>query len=682
MELSPFPTTTESSLKDSPGFPNVVASPQLVGNDSGVEDTSKLDEAAKQELEKKFFEFNLARIALKQIRDQWSTEIRETDGRRKTRDINIDVDALRESGDIKEDETFIPVRIIDTNIKREQPSFINYLRNSRRIAIFKCQTNPDIDTQRIEQEFTAGMTYTGWEKPHFKCIDGSQTHGWDSVEVVLDVSNTLHVGLEQVGHDKLFFSFDSLDIQNCSRMMRGYDLTMLQLKKFVVGFGFDKDQVELLISAKKDGGQREEETFRVYKNFFKIDGVVYVSWCSLEGGVGDWLKKPVKLFLGRKKKVTVMVDVPAEVPQQMEDLGNGQVRVTPPSIVNIPTPQDQWQDEDEPNYPLFLLPYQETEKQRITDHKGRVFLDSGKQEAQTAVLTGFVNGITRASNIYASPDVDTADGGPIKITDIKLVAGAIVNKPMRFWHTEYPDPMVLRALQYLDTNNAQEAGDVSFATLNRQDSRKTAKELSLSQDESTKLDSVQLTLFSTHIRNIYGFVWLIVQSRALQGLLPNFLLTGDGSGQFVQDINTISQTYDIRAAGDVDVVQKSEQLTRMASDWPVMQTTALKDAFILDYIKLAYPNDAERYEKIMQQGDIKLNVIQELSGIIQQVFPTDKIKNLPPETQQKLIQLENTVQQLLSPNASASKPVQQNGQLGGAGQVNSQQQTHNNNPTQ
>lgn len=644
---------TEASIKDSPPGPNVVVSPQLTGIDTDNTDPDLLAKA-KEEEKKKFFDFDMASIALRQIRDQWKAEMVETDGRRKTRDIQIDVDALRESGDIKEDETFIPVRIIDTNIKREQPAFINYLRNSRRIAIFKPLSNPSIDTQVLEQEFTAGMTYPGWEKSHFKCIDGSQTHGWDSIEVVLDTSNPLHVGLEQVGHEKLLFSWDSLDIQNCSRLMRAYDLTMQQLNKFVIEFGFDKGQVDILISTRKDGGKREEETFRVYKSFFKLEGIVYVSWCSLESGTSDWLKKPDKLFLGRKKQV--MIDVPT--PTQIPVMHPVTQQVIGMSTQNVPIPTPTWVDEDEPNYPIFILPYQETEKQRITEHKGRVFLDCGKQEAQTAVLTGFVNGITRASNLYASPEQDTADGGPMKITDIKLVMGAIMNRPMKFWAAPYPDPMILRALQYLDTNNANEAGDVNFATLNRQDSRKTARELSMSQDEATKLDSVQLTLFSTHIRNVYSFAWLIVQSRALQNLLPNFLLHDPtGQGQYVQDTTTISAIYDVRAAGDVDVVQKAEQLSRMQADWPVMQTTPLKDAFLLDYIKLSYPNDAERYADIMQQGDIKLAVIQELSGIIQQVFPMDKLKQLPPAEQQKLMQLENTVQQLLSPNASASKPV-------------------------
>lgn len=656
---------SDATIRDSPNGPNVVSSPQLGGSDL----TSSLDSSLTPEqqalelktIKDKLFNFDQASIGLRQIRDQWKGEIAETDGRRKTRDINIDVDALRESGDIKEDETFIPVRIIDTNIKREQPAFINYLRNSRRIAIFKCQNNPEVDVQSLEQEFTSGMTYPGWEKPHFKCIDGSQTHGWDSIEVVLDTSNPLHVSLEQIGHDKLFFSYDSLDIQNCSQVIRAYDLTIQQLKNFVLKFGFDAKQVEILISSRKDNGRREEETIRVLKRFFKFENIVYIAWCSLEGGTSDWLKQPAKLFLGRKKQVTMMVAVPTPMPVMGNHPITNEPMVTGMQMQNIPTPQEQWIDEDETNYPIFLLPYQETEKQRITDHKGRVFLDIGKQEAQTAVLTGFVNGITRASNIYASPTQDNADGGPIKITDIKLVPGAIVNKPINFWHPDYPDPMVLRALQYMDTNNANEAGDVNFATLNRQDSRKTARELTMSQDEATKLDSVQLTLFSTHIRNVYGLCWLIVQSRALQGLLPNFLLIdSDGQGNFTQDLKTIRYTYDIRAAGDVDVVQKADQLQRMQADWPVMQTTPLKDAFLLDYIKLSYPNDAERYALIMQQGDVKVAVIQEMAGMLQQLMPPAKLAELQaknPQEFQKVMALENTVKQILSPQASDSKPV-------------------------
>jgi hypothetical protein len=636
-------------LTDNVQTPNVVASTQTInsGEKTSVDQSTVADpaEILRKTNTEKFSNFNSARVYLQQIRDSWKPEVEATLGRRATRDVRIDVDALRESGVIKEDETFIPVRIIDMNIKREQPSYINYLRNSRRIAIFTCTSQPQLDTQLLEQEFTKGMTYPEWETPHFKCVDGSQTHGWDTIEVVFDTARPLKVSLEQVGHDKLFFSYDALHLQNCSRVIRQYDLTIQQLMEYVVKFGFSNEQVQNLIASKKDAGAKEESTFRVYKCFYKLEGVVYVGWFALDYGTSDWLKAPVKLFLGRriKQQVEVMVDVPIQIGINPD--GTPLMHVT-----KQPTLQEQWVNVDETNYPLFVLPYQETEKQKITEHDGRVFLDANKQEAHTAVLTGFVNGITRASNVYGSPSQDTADGGPLKVADVKLVNGAVMTRPMNFWHPDYPDPSVLKALQYMDGANANEVGDTNFAALNRQDSRKTATELTQAQNESQKLDSVQLVLYSTHIRLVYSFAWLIVQSQALQGLLPSFLLTLQANGQYVQDVNTISQTFDVRAAGDVDVIQKAQMVQQMKQDWPVIQTTALAQTFLIDLVKLQYPNDAERYEQILLQGDQKKQVIQGLATLVMELVKANPslIASLSPEQQQQMAQLAQTTQAVLA----------------------------------
>lgn len=650
----PLSTSVESAFPSISALGDNIVKTANVGdeNSSNLQISSPIEEQYKE-----FFDYSLARQTLTQIRDSWKPEVVATDGRRKFRDIEIDVQALRESGEIKEDETFIPVRIVDVNIQREQPSYVNYLRNSRRIAIFDCKTRPNQDVQLLEQSFTKVCTYAEWEKPHFKTIDGTQTHAWDSVEAVLDMSKPGHVALEHIGHDKLFFSYDAIHLQNCSRVLRAFDLTIQQLKEFVRTFGFDEKQVNTLIEARQKAGEKEERTIRVFKCFYKVPSesgegsCVYVAWFSLDYGTSDWLKKPTKLFLGRRSKVTTMVS---------------QMVMNPLSGMPTPqmTPQESWQDTDEPNYPIFILPYRETEKQKITDHKGRCFLDGGKQEAHTAVLTGFVNGITRASNVYASPEVDVNDGGPLKVADVKLVNGAIMTKPMRFFHLDYPDPMVLRALQYMDSHNAQEVGDVNFAALNRPDSRKTATELTQAQGESQKLDSVQLTLFSTYIRQVYGFVWLIVQSQALQGLLPNFLLVQQADGSYIQDIDTISQTYDIRAAGDVDVIQKIEMVTQMQNDWPVVQQTSLAMTFLVDLLKLKYPNDASRYEMILIQGDPKVQLIMELGQALLKIVNNPQVSHLlTPQDKMQLQQLEAQAQQVLQPqapqpqNSQSSKPT-------------------------
>jgi hypothetical protein len=63
----------------------------------------------------------------------------------------------------------------------------------------------------------------------------------------------------------------------------------------------------------------------------------------------------------------------------------------------------------------------------------------------------------------------------------------------------------------------------------------------------------------------------------------------------------IGKLYDVRAAGDVDVIQRQERVQQMMQDWPVMQNTPLRDRFLSDLVKLKYPDVGEEYSKILLQ---------------------------------------------------------------------------------
>lgn len=586
--------------------------------------------------------FDTARIHLQRLVKDWGSERQETLMRRAERDVNIDVEALRQKKKLDEDETLIPVRVIDTNIQREQPAYVNYLKNSRRIVTFNSLESPNEDTQQMELEFTRGMTYIGWENPHFKNLDGAQTHGWDSVEVVLDSSKPLGVAIEHVGHDNLFFPRSCIDIQYSARVIRRYEMTLLQLDKFTTSYGFNPEQVGKLRDARK-ASAKELETIEVYKHYCKKDGQIYVSWFCLENGVTDWLKAPQNLDLG------------------LIDPKTGQ-----PKATTI--------------YPYVILPYRESEKPHIVDHKGRCYYDRNKQEAQTAILSGFVNGLTRASNVYASPEKEDGTGGAIKEIDgLVLAGGRVLSQPIKFWSPPYPDPMVINALQFFDVSNSQETNQPTFAVNNRQDSRKTATEIQSAQEQQTLMNSVQLTMFSTFVRETYNLVWLIVQSKALKNEIV-FLqieqqqpVVNPVTGQPVIDpatmqpqVNTIrvndtrrlAQVYDVRAAGDVDVIQRQEKITQMMQDWPVIQNTPLRDKFLADLIRLKYPDTGEQYTQLLAQQpqlDAMKGIVARLGmilGGVAQQHP-EVMSALPPEQQadvQNMIAQATQVAQTLPQN--------------------------------
>lgn len=660
----------------------------LVAVDAGIEapiqpleeDKDFITEYLKDKKDE-LFTFSKARTKLNHLVTQWNDEVKKTEQRRLERDVDIDVEELRASGKLDEDETLVPDRVIDTNIQREQPPYINYLKNSRRLGIFTCLSNPDQVTQRLELEFTQGMTYISWETAHFKTLDGTQTHGWDAVEIVFDLDKPLHAGIEQIGHDKLFFPKSCLDLQTAPFIVRAFDVTVVTLLNFVKNFGFDKKQVEMVISKVKDG-INEPETIRIYKKYCKYEGQVYVSWFSLTDGCDDWLKAPIPLFLGisHKVKVTKMVDqidpmtgVPTQVPQE----------------------QEEWKDTPITQYPIFIQFYKETEKQQIIEHKGRVFYDKYKQEAQTAILSGFINGLTRASSMFASVGAEDGSGSAVKeIQGLKLTGGRILDKPVNFWHPDYPDPMVIKSLQYLDVSNDQEVGQLNFAATNRQDSRKTAKEISASQEQQQLLNSVQLTMFSTHIRSIYSLVWLIVQSQALQGAIKFLLIPKQrpvnnpitsspvidmNTGQpqletyYENDFETIKQVYDVRAAGDVDVIQKSEKVAQMKQDWPVISQTPLALPFLAEMLRLQYPDTGEKWAgELLKSGTEITNLkamVNSLAQVIMGMAKTnpEMVKALPPQDKQQLMMLMKQAQEMSGdaaqhpegePNAQPSQSIQ------------------------
>ncbi len=603
-----------------------------------------------QQEQDELLDFTTARAHLQRLVNEWSNERNTTMLNRAKRDVNIDVESLRQQGKLDTDETLIPVRVIDTNIQREQPAYVNYLKNSRRLCTFNSLTNPNENTQKLELEFTRGMTYIGWETPHYRCLDGAQTHGWDSVEVVLDESKPLGVALEQIGHDNLFFPCSSIDLQFAARVIRRYEMTLMQLDKFAAtpSMRFSAEQINKLKDARRSTS-KELETIAIYKQYCKKDGQVYVSWFCLEHGVVDWLQAPSILDLG------------------LTDVTTGQ-----------PTPTTF--------YPIFVNLYRESEKPHIMAHKGRVYYDDNKQEAQTAILSGFVNGLTRAANLYGSPKKETGTGGSIKeIEGLTMSGGRILSEPVDFFSPPYPDPMVLNALQYFDVANSQETNQPTFAVNNRQDSRKTATEIGAAQQQQQLLNSVQLTMFSTFIREVYNCVWLIVQSKALRGEI-NFLqieqqqpiinpvdgqpvidpMTGQPQMQTIKVNNkqAIAQIYDIRAAGDVDVIQRQEQIQQMMQDWPVIANTPLRDQFLQDLMRLKYTAKGDEYANLIAQQpqlDALKGIVARLGTIMNGVMQQhpDIMQALAPEQQadvSNLVQQSLQVAQTLGPNQQPNKP--------------------------
>lgn len=579
-----------------------------------------------QLVQEDLFPYEDYKIKCTTLLSEWTEEIEETEVRRQERFADIDIEELRQRKEIEEDETFLPELLIHTNILREQPTYLRYLSGSHRMAIFRARTNPDIiSTLKIERDFTDGVRYIGWFRDYFRLIDGAQLHGWDSFEVVPDMTKPMHIRMEHIGHDKLIFNFNCIDIQDNKYILRHFRITNQVLEEFTQSYGFDKEQVDLILENDQQRSNNQSLKYDIYKVFIKYDGIIYVGWIELNK-TGGWLKKPEPLFLGVEQMQ--LTDTPA-----IDDNGLPIINETGQQILNqeeLLTPQPT------SKFPVFIHLYMDNEEKPITRKVGRGFLDKAKQEGITSLQTTYTNSCARASDVHASPATADEAETELRQLDISVKSGMFWSKPVNFFHMDYPDPEMLRAIQYFRTSNAQDTGALDTAVINRKDSRKTATELQEATAQSEELKQLNLMFFSEFLRSVYTFIWEIVQNRAANNYFP-FATEKNQDGSFENPTELIMQEFIIKPAGDIDMLLRDRKIAQMERDWPVYMNTPLATEFLMDLTKLKYQEEGDRYAMILGMGDPR-NIILGLLSIIDGFLTPDVLASLPPQQQQMLIQ--------------------------------------------
>jgi len=613
-----------------------------------------------------------------QMVNSWMPEFVRTREQRSFRYIEIDAQLMRNQGFLKDDETVLPIRVAERNIRREQPGYVAFYTQSRRALIFRenrsalDQAMSTMEEEQVEEAFTQGMRYPGWELAPYAATDGAQAHGWDAVEVVYDETKPLKVSIEQVGHDKLMFPIEALDIQYAEYIARGYDLTSQQLKAYVADFDFDPTQVEILTAADKGTGYRTLRHYRVWKILFKEDGIVKVGWrCDAAsagqpryGGLcSNWLKAPVPLYLGRQHKEMqeqppVLQPVVHPVIGPLADPLTGQ-----PLMQEVPQPPvEVIVDTPETEYPIYLLRYHQTEDQQIFSTRGRVFLDRYDQEAQTAIASGFVNKLMRSTNVYAAVGQDGQPGSSTapKQLPVKLQHGAIYDKPINFFSSEAPDPVLLNALQWFGVRNAEENGQTDFAVNNRQDSRKTATEIQAASQQASLLSGVQVTIYSAWICAFYRRVWEIVQNLAQMEKIEFLQQVGQDGTTFTNNQEILAKKFYVRAAGDIDVTQRAQQIQQMLQMWPIVSQTPAAQAFLRDLLITAFPNGGMKWAQVIQDDQTVKQLLGQCALMLKNIIMSrpEELKSLPPQEVQQLRQLEQQVTLVLNPQ---QQPKQQQG---------------------
>jgi hypothetical protein len=282
------------------------------------------------------------------------------------------------------------------------------------------------------------------------------------------------------------------------------------------------------------------------------------------------------------------------------------------------------------------------EDMTIKNCVGRAYLDKHTQEAVSSLMSSFVTAHRRASNFYFSKETDDPNQSNEQ-TSVQFVPGALIDSNIRQFQLTPPNSTMLSAIQTLITQNSQEQSQMNYAAMNRQDSRKTATEIQTASAEAQLLSATQVALFSISIKQIYEKCWDIYQSRVLDNLIdPTIPLH-----------YFLEHKYNIKPAGDTDVVERQEKAQKMLQVWPVIQqNSALAITYMEDMLTMLFPDESPKYLEQLKEDQTKTQLLQQMSTIIQSLIVDPQTGQLTPEAQPYAQQLQALQQQVAALSGS------------------------------
>jgi hypothetical protein len=539
---------------------------------------------------------------------------------RRLRGCKVDVERMKSSGEVNPGQTYIGVRLISQNIKNALPPLLSYLKNSPRMATF----SPG-DNQYLDSEFTRVLQWPGWEVPYIQTLDSAEQNGLGYMKVSHDESKLGHVSFDNVAFCDVVYDRRLKNIQDSPALLVKHTITRVSFYHWDTFENFDKASPAYAAIVQQLETPQTTQDIAIYEAFLKIEGFVYRGWYYNSGT--DWLKKPEPFSNG------VMINTP-QLPATSED--SDPTMIAEP--VMVPGPSNRTE------YPIIVKRFEITSEPKHELAEGRAQNDYHKQEAASLMMSAMINGALQASNTMWSPEGGNIDGGAPAQTNMKIKNGQVWKTPMRAFNAPYPDPMLSRAIEQIVTQNAAETNQVAFAVNNRKDTRKTAKELDVAQEQQQQLTSADALVFSIFLRELFTQAWPIVKSAAMFGKID--FLSQDGQ----KDI-TLNKNYEIKPAGDIDFIEKQKRLTDIQQDLPMFQGTPLGSEMTKEYIRLRYPEKYEAWSKLLAQQDQAKQLIQGLGAALQETVtaPDGQLKPEFAAEAQNLQTLQQNVQQFLQP---------------------------------
>jgi hypothetical protein len=541
------------------------------------------------------FNYITERDELEKLISSWQTEKTAVEDRRKIRENKRNVEEERQRKLILEDETIIPDRTINQNIKQGRNAYLDYITKAKRMLIITDVDNPDYSIEQLELWFTRGMRYPKWKEPWIRMVDCIHVHGGCGMEVMFDPSKPLHCSVDYIPRECLIYPRKTKNLQAVPRLIRCYELTTLQLEEYQSKYSLDEKICKDLI----DKFRKRDDFINIYRVLFKKDGLVYNAWHASDNN-NDWLRAPVQHDIG-------LFDIPLETLKAPGPDGiplfMSPMFATMKESIARPAPLKE--------YPIYWISYEMTENLELLQGASRTSLDLHVQEALTELYTNTVNTTTRASRLYGSAEDEPGANpelrelGPIK-------HGVVMNRGVKIFQFPWPNNIILSVIQALGLSNAQEAGHSDFAAMARKDANKTKYEMQMGQEKSQDIVSTDMDIFSSPVLDVQVLCFNIARHQAAFGLIKAptdpLLLFGD---------------YNCQPAGDIEVVKRVEDKQNAEQFFNIARGTPLAEKLMVFLIERFFPDQADKLIASLSEPN-KDAIIEQLIQIIEQI-PQDEL---------------------------------------------------------
>lgn len=567
-------------------------SPMSYGNLADEITVAQLaDVPAPDTQDKPLFDYKEESAAFNALRDFNTKEAAKCSTRRKVRRHKVNTEELKTRGDgaLLADETVVPDRTIETNLRRDKSTYVKYIEKATTVLNFTDTANPQNRLDPVSRWHTEIVRSGDWRRPLYLLVDSLELHGAGWLEVVFDPTSPSRTAKEYIRREDLLIPEQTRTLQACTRMYRRYQVTKEQFKKLAAKYDFDLAVAKISYDKEKSG----TALVNIYKGYLRDDtGVVHIAWRTEDGSAETWLKAPEPLDLG--------------IYNETIDEATGQLSFTPQPI-NL--------------YPVFCFPYELEEDETIYETQGRAALDLHVQEALTSLITSTTNGANRASRFYPTRKA-AADGNPRNQESVILKHGCLNDGDIDVFQPNWPSPVALSVAQLLTTRNATQAGATDFAAMSRQDTAKTATELTLAQTESDELSSARISLFSFNLLSAETLCFLIIRSQVKVGEIktpPTF-----------NAAQLFSPTLTWTMAADTQVVLRAQTATKFQQYFPYVQNTPFALPFVSAMLQEIFPEFYPQWKQEVGELDRNKQLLQSafqvLSNMPQEAVPPDAVE--------------------------------------------------------